>query len=81
MVKFNRFSRNNLLYENLTYSSVVDKLIKYKNQLQLLYFYWYVNDFDNSICRKQAYNNINELYDYPKAFYHIFVAHNDLGGC
>lgn len=81
MVKFNHFSRNNLLYENPIYSSVVDKLIKHKNQLQLLYFYWYVNDFDNSICRKQTYNNINELYDYPKAFYHIFAAHNDLGGC
>lgn len=80
LVKFNHFSRNLVLYENTYYSSVIDKLIKYRHQIQLLYFYWYVNDFDKSISRKTSYENINELYDYPKAFYHIFAAHNDLGG-
>lgn len=80
MVKFNRFERNLLLYENPKYSLVVDTLIKIRSKIQLLHFHKYVLALDDIIQPKVFYYKPTDLYEYPKCFYHIFAAYKDLTG-
>ena len=71
-VKFNHFDRNLFLYESPKYASVINKLIAYRDQIQLLNFYKYVQLI--------AQNPMQQYRTCPKAFYHIFAAYLELTG-
>lgn len=79
-VKFNRFSRDLILYENPKYTKVVDTLIIQKAKIQRLYFYKSIVQVNQALTRRDYYNKVTELYAFPKTFYHLFAAYKDITG-
>lgn len=79
-VKFNRFSREFILYENPKYIKVVDTLIAQKAKIQCLYFYRGVIKLNQVITRQDYYSEATELYAFPRTFYHFFAAYKDMTG-
>lgn len=79
-VKFNRFNREFILYENPKYTKVVDTLIAQKAKIQRLYFYRSVIRLTQVITRRDYYSDATELYAFPRTFYHLFAAYKDMTG-
>ena len=71
-LKFNWFRPEQFLFINPKYQSIVDKLLLYRNQIQLLNFHKYV--------QLVAQNPAQQYHTCPKAFYHIFAAYLELTG-
>lgn len=80
MVKYNRLSWNNIIWFDAAKRNLIENLLAYKNQIQLVAFHKYVYFLDSAVCRQDHYNSFEELYHQPKAFYHIFAAYKDLTG-
>lgn len=71
-LKFNWFRPEQFLFVNSKYRSIVNRLIQYRDQIQLLNFHKYV--------QLVAQDPAQQYRTCPKAFYHIFAAYLELTG-